>query len=293
MLDERQRADPREHGGRAADAGRVAGDRGPQRGDPGRGPPRGAGDPDQRPRSRRRHPRPRPRGGRQAGGGVPQPRRSDAARGDGAGPPAASAGGRRSGGHRRGQDRAQGTRPGVTGAPDRRNVDRGIVGGADRTLPPRWLRNLPGGAPGRGVEPWQAARQNGTHRRSSVWPRRRKRSTSGRPISRVSSSMVSDDRAAYYLASPNVPDDGEAEAPRCGARARRSRRRAIWRACSSSAAGSKIVPELAEIFDQLVLDERGIAIAEVTTAEPLDAAGPGDGPRPPQADSSGRRSSCA
>jgi F-type H+-transporting ATPase subunit delta len=82
-------------------------------------------------------------------------------------------------------------------------------------------------------------------------------------------ALVSDERAAYYLASPNVSvADKQAlldatlvdnsQESRNLARLLLQRHRL------------EIVPEMFVRYQELVLEERGIAVAEVTTAEPLD-----------------------
>lgn len=85
-------------------------------------------------------------------------------------------------------------------------------------------------------------------------------------------ALVSDERAAYYLDSPNVSivdkqklldaslADNSAEV-RNLARLLLQRHRL------------EIVHEMVDIYEAAVLEERGIAIAHVTTAEPLDSEG--------------------
>lgn len=85
-------------------------------------------------------------------------------------------------------------------------------------------------------------------------------------------ALVSDERAAHYLESPNVSvadkqkllDSALAEnSPEVRNLARLLLQRHRL----------EIVHDMVEIFEQYVLEERGIAIAEVTTAEPLDEQG--------------------
>lgn len=85
-------------------------------------------------------------------------------------------------------------------------------------------------------------------------------------------ALMSDERAALYLASPDVSKDdkqklldsvlaGGTTEVRNLARLLLERHRL------------EIVPEMYQLFQQFVLEERGIVIAEVTTAEPLDEQG--------------------
>ncbi len=85
-------------------------------------------------------------------------------------------------------------------------------------------------------------------------------------------SLVRDERAAFYLASPNVSAADKAKLldtvlaesqPEVGNLARLLLQRQRL----------EIVPEMYELFQAAVLDAQGIAIAEVTTAEPLDEQG--------------------
>jgi F-type H+-transporting ATPase subunit delta len=85
-------------------------------------------------------------------------------------------------------------------------------------------------------------------------------------------ALVSDERAAHYLESPNVSaadklkllDTALAEN---SVEVRNLAHLLLQRHRLG------IVHKMVEIFEALVLEERGIAIAEVTTAEPLDAQG--------------------
>jgi F-type H+-transporting ATPase subunit delta len=85
-------------------------------------------------------------------------------------------------------------------------------------------------------------------------------------------ALLSDERAAAYLASPNVSRADkqhllDAILADSGPEARNLARLLLERQ------RLEIVPEMFELFQQFVLEERGIAIAEVTTAEPLDEQG--------------------
>lgn len=85
-------------------------------------------------------------------------------------------------------------------------------------------------------------------------------------------AIVSDEQAATYLESPRVSmgdkqkllDTALAQnGPECRNLARLLLQRQRL----------EIAPEMNTLFQEAVLEERGIAIAEVTTAEPLDAHG--------------------
>jgi F-type H+-transporting ATPase subunit delta len=85
-------------------------------------------------------------------------------------------------------------------------------------------------------------------------------------------ALVSDSGASSYLESPKVSVEDKQKlltaalsgaSPEIGNLARLLLQRNRI----------EIAPEIAEIFSESVLAERGIAIAEVTTAEPLDAEG--------------------
>jgi F-type H+-transporting ATPase subunit delta len=83
--------------------------------------------------------------------------------------------------------------------------------------------------------------------------------------------MMSDERAAVYIANPSVPQADKAtllDRVLQGAQpeARNLARLLLHRQRMS------IVPELYQLFNDAVLAERGIAIADVTTAEPLSEA---------------------
>jgi F-type H+-transporting ATPase subunit delta len=85
-------------------------------------------------------------------------------------------------------------------------------------------------------------------------------------------ALVSDERAAHYLASPNVSEADkqkllDASLVDNSVEVRNLARLLLQRH------RLEIVPDMVEIFQASVLEERGIAIAEVTTAEPLDAEG--------------------
>lgn len=85
-------------------------------------------------------------------------------------------------------------------------------------------------------------------------------------------ALVSDERAAHYLASPNVT---EADKQRLldvtlaqnSAEVRNLARLLLQRHRLN------IVSDMVTLFEAAVLEERGIAVAEVTTAEPLDEQG--------------------
>lgn len=85
-------------------------------------------------------------------------------------------------------------------------------------------------------------------------------------------ALVSDERAAHYLASPNVT---EADKQRLldvtlaqnSAEVRNLARLLLQRHRLN------IVSDMVTLFESAVLEERGIAVAEVTTAEPLDEQG--------------------
>ena len=85
-------------------------------------------------------------------------------------------------------------------------------------------------------------------------------------------ALMSDERAAFYLESPNVsPADKQklldAVLAEGSQEARNLARLLLHRQRLD------IVHDMVAIFEQSVRDERGIAIAEVTTAEPLDEEG--------------------
>lgn len=85
-------------------------------------------------------------------------------------------------------------------------------------------------------------------------------------------SLIEDERAGQILGSPNTPEeekqavidamlaDAQPEARNLATLLLRRGR-------------LEIAPEMSQLFTESVLAERGIAIADVTTAEPLDAAG--------------------
>lgn len=82
-------------------------------------------------------------------------------------------------------------------------------------------------------------------------------------------AIVGDERAAFYLASPNnsVADKLkflDAALAQNSAESRNLVRLLLQRQ------RLEIVPEMRRLFEEAVLAERGIAVAEVTTAEPLD-----------------------
>jgi F-type H+-transporting ATPase subunit delta len=85
-------------------------------------------------------------------------------------------------------------------------------------------------------------------------------------------ALVSDERASHYLQSPNVPEGEklntlEASLKDSGPEVKNLARLLLQRQ------RLEIAPEINDIFTESVLAERGIAVAEVTTAEPLDAEG--------------------
>jgi F-type H+-transporting ATPase subunit delta len=85
-------------------------------------------------------------------------------------------------------------------------------------------------------------------------------------------ALMRDERAAVYLGSPNVSTADKQsllDTVLAGgsAEARNLARLLLQRGRLG------ILPEMYEAFEAAVLEERGIAVAEVTTAEPLDAAG--------------------
>jgi F-type H+-transporting ATPase subunit delta len=85
-------------------------------------------------------------------------------------------------------------------------------------------------------------------------------------------ALVSDERAALYLDSPNVsPADKQKLLDSVLADSSPEVRNLAHLLLRRHRI--EIVHEMVAIFEQYVLDERGITIAEVTTAEPLDEQG--------------------
>jgi F-type H+-transporting ATPase subunit delta len=85
-------------------------------------------------------------------------------------------------------------------------------------------------------------------------------------------AIVSDEQAAMYLASPRVSTGDKQKLldtalAQNGAESRNLARLLLQRQ------RLEIAPEMNTLFQAAVLEERGIAIAEVTTAEALDAQG--------------------
>lgn len=82
-------------------------------------------------------------------------------------------------------------------------------------------------------------------------------------------ALVSDERAARYLESPSVSVADKQKLLDTGLADSSSEVRNLARLLLQRHRLG-IVPEMVEFFDAAVLEHRGIAIAEVTTAEPLD-----------------------
>jgi F-type H+-transporting ATPase subunit delta len=88
----------------------------------------------------------------------------------------------------------------------------------------------------------------------------------------ILNALVRDERAAAYMASPNVSAADkqrllDAALERSQPEVRNLARLLLERQRIG------IVPEMFEAFQELVLDAQGIAIADVTTAVPLDESG--------------------
>jgi F-type H+-transporting ATPase subunit delta len=85
-------------------------------------------------------------------------------------------------------------------------------------------------------------------------------------------AVVSDRQAAVYLASPKVPENQkQALLDQALAGGSSEVKNLATLLLQRNRLG--IAPGIAEGFQDAVLEERGIAVAEVTTAEPLDAEG--------------------
>lgn len=85
-------------------------------------------------------------------------------------------------------------------------------------------------------------------------------------------ALVSDARGAEYLASPNV-SVADKQKLLDAALAQNSQESRNLARLLLQRRRLEIVPEMNVRFQELVLEERGIAIADVTTAEPLDERG--------------------
>lgn len=85
-------------------------------------------------------------------------------------------------------------------------------------------------------------------------------------------ALVSDERAAHYLESPNVSVADKQQLLDAALVGNSAEVRNLARLLLQRHR-LEIVHEMVEIFEASVLEERGIAIADVTTAEPLDEQG--------------------
>ncbi len=85
-------------------------------------------------------------------------------------------------------------------------------------------------------------------------------------------ALVGDERASYYLGSPNVPESEKLNLLEASLKDSSQEVKNLARLLLQRQR-LEIAPEINEIFIESVLAERGIAVAEVTTAEPLDEEG--------------------
>lgn len=86
------------------------------------------------------------------------------------------------------------------------------------------------------------------------------------------SALLSDERAAGFLESPRVPEADKLKLLDATLASGRQESRNLARLLLQRDRLG-IVPEMADLVQALILNDRGIAVAEVTTAEPLDAQG--------------------
>lgn len=85
-------------------------------------------------------------------------------------------------------------------------------------------------------------------------------------------TLVQDERAATFLVSPNVPESEKQRVLDASLASSTPEMRNLARLLLQRQR-LEIAPEIDQLFRESVLAERGIAIAEVTTAQALDAEG--------------------